>query len=142
ARAPHRSIEQKGASMRTTLGSPRGITRRDFLGTIGAGAVAPALLSNGAPARAQTMEQSLETLLRGRHVIRPDRFGRLFPDLPPVGRPSLNDAPLELGKKGGVMAAQDNLDAGPVLLIPDPNNSTVNRDNPDMTAGVTFFGQF
>lgn len=117
--------------------------RRQFLGALGAGAVAPALTGLGGAARAQTLEQSLERALRGRHVIRPDRFGRLFPDLPPFAAPGgALDELLELGRKGGIMDAGDNLAAGPVLLITDPANSTVNRDNPNSTAGVTFFGQF
>jgi hypothetical protein len=129
--------------MSTTLGRPRGVTRRDFLGAIGAGAVAPALLAGGA-ARAGSLEQSLERALRGRHVIRPDRFGRLFPDLPPfaVASGGLEAALRELGKKGGLMDAKDDLAAGPVQLIVDPAKSANNRDNPNSTAGVTFFGQF
>ena len=130
--------------MSTSLDRPRGVTRRDFLGTIGAGAVAPALWCNGGVAHAQSLEQSLERALRGRHVIRPDRFGRLFPGLPPFAVPGggLDAALRELGRKGGLMDAQDNLAAGPVLLITDPVNSENNRDNPNSTAGVTFFGQF
>ena len=130
--------------MSTSLERPRGVTRRDFLGTIGAGAVAPALWCNGGVAHAQSLEQSLERALRGRHVIRPDRFGRLFPGLPPFAVPGggLDAALRELGRKGGLMDAQDNLAAGPVLLITDPVNSENNRDNPNSTAGVTFFGQF
>ncbi len=83
-------------------------------------------------------------MLRGRHVIRPDRFGRLFPDLPPFAAPSpgLEAALLELGKKGGMMDAKDNLALGPVKLITEPEQSPDNRDNPNTTAGVTFFGQF
>jgi len=129
--------------MSTTLDRPRGVTRRDFLGAIGAGAVAPALLTGGA-ARAQPVEQSLERALRGRHVIRPDRFGRLFPDLPPfaVASGGLDAALRELGRKGGLMDAKDDLAAGPVQLIVDPARSASNRDNPNSTAGVTFFGQF
>ena len=40
------------------------------------------------------------------------------------------------------MDANDNLAAGPVALIVDPNLSLVNQNNPTHTAGVTFFGQF
>ena len=48
-------------------------------------------------------------LLRGRHVIRSDRFGRMFPDLPAFAIPSgrLNEALLALGAKGGLMDAKD-----------------------------------
>jgi hypothetical protein len=124
---------------------PPRVSRRDFLGALGAGALAPAIVGL-APrsARAQTLEQTLERLLRGRHVVRPDRFGRLFPHLPPFAEraPALEAALVELGRRGGLMDAIDDLAAGPVELIVDPAKSAVNRDNPDMTAGVTFFGQF
>jgi hypothetical protein len=130
--------------MHTTHDRSTTVSRRTFLGALGAGAVAPAVLGLSRAAPAQTLEQSLERVLRGRHVIRPDRFGRLFPDLPPFAPRStqLEAALRELGKRGGLMDANDNLAAGPVLLITDSANSAKNRDNPNMTAGVTFFGQF
>ena len=40
------------------------------------------------------------------------------------------------------MDANDDLAAGPVALITDPNLQLINRNNPTHTAGVTFFGQF
>ena len=43
---------------------------------------------------------------------------------------------------GGILDANDDLAAGPVALIVDPNLSLINRNNPTHTAGVTFFGQF
>jgi hypothetical protein len=130
--------------MSTTQERQAGVSRREFLGALGAGAIAPAVLGLGRTAHAQSLEQSLEKLLRGRHVIRPNRFGRLFPHLPPFAAPgaAIEAALRELGKQGGLMDAKDNLAAGPVLLITDPENSAVNRDNPNQTAGVTFFGQF
>jgi hypothetical protein len=102
------------------------------------------VLGPGRNAHAQSLEQTLERLLRGRHVIRPNRFGRLFPNLPPFALPgaAIEAALRELGKPGGLMDAKDNLAAGPVLLITEPANSAANRDNPNQTAGVTFFGQF
>jgi hypothetical protein len=130
--------------MDATRKDPAGFGRREFLGALGAGAIAPALLGRGRDAAAQTLEQTLERALRGRHVIRPNRFGRLFPNLPPfaLGGAGLETALRELGRPGGPMDARDNLAAGPVLLITDPANSATNRDNPNQTAGVTFFGQF
>jgi Animal haem peroxidase len=130
--------------MSTTQERQAGVSRREFLGALGAGAIAPAVLGLGRTAHAQSLEQSLEKLLRGRHVIRPNRFGRLFPHLPPFAAPgaAIDAALRELGKQGGLMDAKDNLAAGPVLLITDPENSAVNRDNPNQTAGITFFGQF
>ena len=116
-----------------------GISRRTFLTALGAGAVAPAaMLSGGRKAYAD------DGLLRGRHVIRSDRFGRMFPELPPFAIPSgrLNDALLALGAKGGIMDANDDLAAGPVQLIVDPKLLRTNPDNPDHPAGTTFFGQF
>jgi Animal haem peroxidase len=41
-----------------------------------------------------------------------------------------------------LLDARDALDKGPVLLITDPSLSNGNPNNPDHTAGTTFFGQF
>jgi hypothetical protein len=131
--------------MATTLHGPAGVSRRSFLGALGAGALAPTLIGlTPRSAPAQTLEQSLERLLRGRHVVRPDRFSRLFPHLSPFAQrgTALQAALVELGQRGGIMDAKDDLAAGPVNLIVDPSKSATNRDNPNMTAGVTFFGQF
>jgi hypothetical protein len=70
-------------------------------------------------------------------------FGRMF-HLPPFAPPTdaVRDALLELGRADGILDAADDLAAGPVALIVDPNLSLVNRDNHTDTAGVTFFGQF
>jgi hypothetical protein len=77
-------------------------------------------------------------------TLREDRFGRMFPHLPPFARrsPQLIAALNELGKPGGIMDAKDPLERGPVLLITDPALSVNNPDNPTHTAGTTFFGQF
>ena len=71
-------------------------------------------------------------------------FGRMFRNLPPFAPPTnaVRDALMGLGSPGGIMDANDDLAAGPVALIVDPNLSLVNRNNPTHTAGVTFFGQF
>ena len=71
-------------------------------------------------------------------------FGRMFRNLPPFAAPTnaVRDALLELGQLGGILDANDDLAAGPVALIVDPNLSLINRNNPTHTAGVTFFGQF
>src|SRR5215510_4628936 len=135
-----------------------GVNRREFLGALSGGAVAPAMLGFGPPARAASMEDALEKLLKGRHVIRSDRFGRLFPNLPPfaTASPALETALRELGKKGGLMDAADPLEGDPkrpVLLITEvgqtdaagvvhPDLSANNRNNPTHTAGTTFLGQF
>ena len=48
----------------------------------------------------------------------------------------------EMGAKGGLLDAKDDLSAGPVALIADPELSKNNPDNPLTTAGITFLGQF
>src|SRR5215211_2909158 len=70
-----------------------------------------------------------------------DRFGRLFPDLPPASEPSdaLTDAIAKLGTPGGPLDAKDALDRGPIDLIAVPSLSD---NNPNNTAGTTFLGQF
>ncbi|MFZ0090904.1 MAG: peroxidase family protein [Solirubrobacteraceae bacterium] len=81
-------------------------------------------------------------------------FGRMFPGLPPFAAaadPTVHAALLEVGRQGGILDAGDDLAAGPKALIVDPtvngNPSATNAygsnpDNPTMTAGSTFVGQF
>jgi hypothetical protein len=71
------------------------------------------------------------------------RFGRLFPALPAFAADTklIRDALTELGAPGGPMDAKDNL-ADPIKLITDATLSADNPDNPTMTAGFTFIGQF
>ncbi len=80
-----------------------------------------------------------ETHLRGMHPPQSQfhnrgRFGRLFPSLSAFApdTPKVREALFELGKKGGLMDAND---APP----PAPSN---NPDNETVSAGFTFFGQF
>lgn len=72
------------------------------------------------------------------------RFGRMFGDLPPFASdtPEIRAALLEIGKLGGVMDAKDKLSEGPIKLITDPPLSAKNPNNPTLTAGFTFLGQF
>jgi Animal haem peroxidase len=58
---------------------------------------------------------------------------------------------MEIGRPGGIVDAHDDLAAGPVRLIVDPavngnprsaGDYGTNPDNPTMTAGSTFVGQF
>ena len=72
------------------------------------------------------------------------KFGRLFPTLPPFAAdsPLVRHALGEIGKKGGLLDANDDLASGPIQLIVDPAKSVHNPDNPDLTAGMTFLGQF
>lgn len=71
-------------------------------------------------------------------------FGRMFRNLPPFApqTDSVRTAMKQLGAVGGVLDAKDVL-TDPIKSITDPANfSPNNADNPNMTAGVTFFGQF
>jgi len=71
------------------------------------------------------------------------RFGRLFPTLPPFAADTklVRDALTELGAPGGPMDPKDDL-SDPITLITDPAKSAGNPDNPALTAGFTFLGQF
>lgn len=77
------------------------------------------------------------------------KFGRMFPTLPPFAAdtPSVRHALRELGKKGGIMDAADSMDTAgnPNLardLIIDPALNSGNLNNPVLSAGMTFLGQF
>lgn len=72
------------------------------------------------------------------------KFGRMFATLPPfaLDTPSLRSALREIGKRGGIMDAGDDLTAHPRDLITNSALSVNNPDNPDMSAGMTFLGQF
>ncbi|HSF06534.1 MAG TPA: peroxidase family protein [Methylomirabilota bacterium] len=81
--------------------------------------------------------------------IRDDRFGRIFPDLPPFFRENtarLQAALREIGKPGGIMDAKDQLgDGGEQAAIDLIANAALNVNNPNnlaQTAGTTFMGQF
>ena len=67
------------------------------------------------------------------------KFGRLFPSLPSFASDTLTirASLMKLGEKGGLMDANDDLLPGQELA-PNPQNP----DNPSMTAGFTFLGQF
>jgi hypothetical protein len=71
------------------------------------------------------------------------RFGRLFPNLPPFAadNPTVRAALAEIGAPGGPMDAGDDL-TDPISLIIDPAKSAQNPNNPAVTAGFTFLGQF
>jgi hypothetical protein len=71
------------------------------------------------------------------------KFGRLFPSLPPFSADTalVRDALTELGAPGGPMDAIDDL-SDPITLITDPSKSLHNPNNPTLTAGMTFLGQF
>lgn len=73
-----------------------------------------------------------------------DSFSRMFPGLVPYAPPTNEARELtqKVGAKGGVCDAQDLL-TDPIQSIVNPGvHSPNNPDNPNMTAGMTFFGQF
>jgi hypothetical protein len=67
----------------------------------------------------------------------------MFPTLPPFAAdtPTIRRALVDIGQVGGIMDAQDDL-SDPITLITDPAKSAHNPNNPAMTAGMTFVGQF
>jgi hypothetical protein len=80
----------------------------------------------------------------GRQLGGAGMFGRLFPDLPPFAEANaaLYAALMDIGRRGGVLDADDDLTRTPKDLIVDPQLSVNNPNNPDHTAGTTFMGQF
>ena len=115
------------------------ISRREFLRALGIGIVVSGT-SSVLPGRAAHAQPSRHR----RFIIQEDRFGRLFPELPPFAEasPQLEAALLELGKPGGILDAQDALERGPKDLIVDLDLSLNNPNNHTHTAGTTFMGQF
>jgi heme peroxidase len=116
----------------------RRLSRKRFLGAVGAGAGAVALGPGAALAAPRAAPAAY------RHPgIQSDSFGRLF-RLPPfaVATPAVEAALVELGRPGGLLDANDKLSAGPKALIVDPSLSLNNPNNPTHTAGTTFLGQF
>src|SRR5437016_10039822 len=138
-----------------------GSSRRDFLKSVGltgaglvagwvgtrAGVVGSAALVDAPAASADTYSSS------GGAPASSVDFGRIFPNLPPFAGATdkVRAALLEVGAQGGILDANDDLGAGPKALIVDPavngnpassNPYGTNPDNPTMTAGSTFVGQF
>jgi Animal haem peroxidase len=72
------------------------------------------------------------------------RFGRMFGKLPPFAAdtPTIRAALIDIGKVDGIMDAKDNLAAGPADLITNAALSANNPNNPSLSAGMTFLGQF
>jgi len=81
--------------------------------------------------------------MRDRPHTPDNSYTRMFPELPPFARPTddAREQAKKLGEKGGLIDASDDL-SDPILSITDPLRSVNNPDNPNMTAGATFFGQF
>jgi hypothetical protein len=109
-----------------------------------AGALCCSILAGVAEAQSSGPNNLHLPGMRDRHQAPDNTFIRMFPDLPPFARPSdeARDLAKKLGEKGGLIDAMDNL-TDPVRSITNPGEfSPNNPDNPNMTAGVTFFGQF
>ncbi|ALA58805.1 peroxidase family protein [Nitrospira moscoviensis] len=91
-------------------------------------------------AQAQTVE-----VTQPERPSRPeDVFVRLFPGLPPFAPPTddVREQVKKFGQKGGAIDAKDLL-TDPIQSILNPSqHSPQNPDNPNMTAGMTFLGQF
>ena len=141
---------------------PAGLSRRRLLagaGTAGAGlaAASAGILPGIRPAAARAAVTGAGAAAG--HSLPPGApassmlFGRIFPQLPPFApvTDAVQAALLEIGAQGGILDAQDDLAAGPKALIVDPtvngnptaaNPYGTNPDNPTMTAGSTFVGQF
>lgn len=70
-------------------------------------------------------------------------FTRMFPELPPFApqTDAVRNAVKLLGARGGQLDALDNL-SDPIQSITNPAFSPNNPNNPAMTAGITFLGQF
>src|SRR5215472_1270512 len=140
---------------------PGGVSRRRLLagvGTAGAGlaAASAGILPGIRPGAARA---AVAGAAASGHKLPPGApansmlFGRIFPQLPPFAEvtDTVQAALLEVGSQGGIMDAGDDLAAGPKELIVDPavngnptasNPYGTNPDNPTMTAGSTFVGQF
>jgi Animal haem peroxidase/TAT (twin-arginine translocation) pathway signal sequence len=135
-------------------------SRRDFLkgvGATGAGLVAGSIGGGGLAGSAQADARPISSRRYaggdGGAPASSVDFGRMFPNLPPFAdaNDTVRAALLQVGQQGGILDAQDDLAAGPKNLIVDPSvngNPTAtnpygtNPDNPTMTAGSTFVGQF
>lgn len=109
-----------------------------------AGALCCSLFAGVAEAQSSRSNNLHLPGMRDRHQAPDNTFIRMFPDLPPFARPTdeARDLAKKLGEKGGLIDALDNL-TDPIQSIINPSVfSPNNPDNPNMTAGVTFFGQF
>jgi hypothetical protein len=137
-----------------------GVSRRRLLaGASAAGAGLAAASAGVLPGLATSARAAVAAPARSAHGLPPGApansmlFGRIFPQLPPFSADTsvVQAALIEVGMQGGIMDAQDDLAAGPKALIVDPtvngnptatNPYGTNPDNPTMTAGSTFVGQF
>jgi Animal haem peroxidase len=119
------------------------LSRRGFLGKVGAGAVAIGAVGGLVPGRAEGAARPAAG--HAGAGINTQHFGRIFERMHPFAVPGtrgLEAALVDIGSPGGILDARDALNRGPVDLIVDPSLSAHNPNNPTHTAGTTFFGQF
>jgi hypothetical protein len=118
-----------------------GYSRKSFLTRLGVGAIA---VGSGGIAGVGRASAAVPHDARAYSAINHNHFTRIFPKLRSFASQDarVGAALRDIGKPGGLLDARDALDKGPVLLITDPSLSAVNRNNPEHTAGTTFFGQF
>jgi hypothetical protein len=134
-------VAPSGNPARTLAG--RAISRRQALGLAGSALAGVAALASMPKT---TLAQSSAAVVESRADVPSPltyngqgTFGRLFTRLPAFASdsPEVRANLLELGKREGIMDAEDPPPpANP--LTPNPNNP----DNPNLTAGITFLGQF
>jgi Animal haem peroxidase len=119
------------------------LSRKGFLGKVGAGAVAAGAVGGLVAGPAEGAARLAAS--QGRAGINAQHFGRIFERMHPfalAGTRGLEAALVDIGSPGGILDAGDALDRGPVDLIVDLSLSAHNPNNPTHTAGTTFFGQF
>jgi hypothetical protein len=139
---------------------PASPSRRQFLagmGAAGAGLVAGSVGGVGAVSALSGRADAAVLPAAARRVagspVSPNLFGRMFPSLPPFAEATdvVRGALMAVGAPGGILDANDDLVAGPKNLIVEagvngnpvaPGAYGSNPDNPTMTAGSTFVGQF
>src|ERR1044071_335622 len=116
------------------------VGRRGFLAGIGLGTVGAV----GSAALRPT--EAIAQMIREEAAVvatQPDRFGRMFPNLPSfmnTSQPTFQrviDAITDMTQFGGILDAKDPLGRGPVQLITDPAASANNQNNPNHGAGQT-----
>src|SRR5262245_6833443 len=117
-----------------------GYSRKSFLTRLGVGAIAVGSGGIAGVGRASAGAHHVPEY----RAINHNHFTRIFPKLRSFASQDarVEAALRDIGKPGGPLDARDALDKGPVLPIPDPPLSAGNRNNPNHTAGTTFFGQF
>ena len=117
--------------------------RKKFLSAGLAGVLCSSALFGLTPAHADGKNNLHLPGMRDRPYAPDNSFTRMFPDLPSFDpqTDAAREQAKKLGEKGGPIDALDDL-TDPILSITDPLRSVNNPDNPNMTAGVTFFGQF